>query len=168
MKNAFLISALALSVSATSVAAEGFYAGAALTALTAGDDDFEVETTNITATLGYEVNQTFAVEGEFSFPLKEDDISGVDFGLTTSALYAKASFPIAPGFSAHGRLGFMNLDVEASANGATASTDESGAVFGVGGEYAIAPNAAIRGDATFGDIDGADITALSLGAVFSF
>ncbi len=168
MKNLSLVSALAICASVTSVAAEGFYAGASVTALQAEDSGFDIETTNLTAIVGYEVNQTFAVEGELSFPVQEDDINGVDVGLTSTALFAKASFPLSSQLSAHGRIGFMNLEVEASGGGSTISDDESGVAFGAGGEFALSATTAIRADATFADIDGADVTALSIGAVFSF
>ncbi len=168
MKNVFLVSAVAVCASVTSVAAEGFYAGGAVTSMQAEDGGLEVETTNLTAIAGYQVNQTFAVEGEFSFPVQEDEISGVDVGLTSLGVFGKASFPLSPEFSAHGRIGFVNLEIEASGGGETVSDDETGIAFGVGGEYAITSTAAIRADATFGDIDGVDLTALSLGAVFSF
>ncbi|EBA13217.1 porin family protein [Roseobacter sp. CCS2] len=168
MKNIVLVSALAVCVSVTSAAAEGLYAGAALTALQADNDGFEIETTNLTAIVGYEVSQTFAVEGEFSFPIEEDEISGVDVKLNTAALFAKASFPISPDFSAYGRIGFMNLEVEASSGGESADEDETGLALGAGAEYAMSSTVAIRADATFADIDDVDVTAVSIGAVFSF
>lgn len=172
MKNVFLVSALALCTSVTSVAAEGFYAGAGVASINSEEDGFEVDTVNLIATVGYEVNQTFAVEGELGLTIQEDEleVDGVDAeaSLNYAAIFAKASFPLSPDFSAHGRVGFVNAEAELSGEGETFTNEESAFAFGVGGEFAISSSAAIRADATFAEIEGSDVTVLAIGSIFRF
>ncbi|PJI85197.1 opacity protein-like surface antigen [Yoonia maricola] len=172
MNKLFFVSALAICASANAAVAEGFYAGATLGSVELDVDDVEVQSTNLNALIGFEVNQTFAVESEFSFAVVEDeiDVDGgtVDASTNYAGIFAKASFPLSSEFSAHARLGFVNVTFEADGDGGSASADDSGVAIGAGAQYAVSPTIAIRGDATFADIDGVDLTTLTIGTVFSF
>ena len=149
--------AVAAMMAVPSVASAEWYAGAAYTQY----DLDGPEVGGITGRLGYRINPNFAVEGEGTFGLDDDE--GVELNHALGA-YAVGIVPFgSSGFSAHGRLGYQTIEVDTPLGDA----DDDGLAYGVGLGWAATPGIGIRADYTRMDGD-EDADAISLGAQFNF
>lgn len=129
----------------------------------------------VTGRLGYKINPNFAVEGEASFGVADDDVR---FGAVTAkveheydaAVYAVGILPINPNFELFGRLGYGTTEIEASAAGVSASDSGESWNYGVGANYFIDDRNGIRADWTRRDFtnDGGEADVWSLGYVRKF
>lgn len=140
-----------------SVAHAEWYAGAAYTQY----DLDGAEVGGATGRLGYRFSPNFAVEGEGSVGV--DDDQGVELNHALGA-YAVGIVPFgSSGFSAHGRLGYATAEVDTPFGDA----DDDGLSYGAGLGWNVTQNVGIRADYTrFEGDDDAD--AISLGASFNF
>jgi hypothetical protein len=129
----------------------------------------------VTGRLGYKINPNFAVEGEASFGVADDDVR---LGAVTAkveheydaAVYAVGILPINPNFELFGRLGYGTTEIEASAAGVSASDSGESWNYGVGANYFIDDRNGIRADWTRRDFrnDGGEADVWSLGYVRKF
>ncbi len=133
---------------------------------------------------GYELNEILAVEGGYvSFGEMDGPVIPVIVGtnivnVSTSAeptgfeLAAVGNFPINSQFSVFGKVGLLAWDfkVTASALGQSASESTTGTdvFYGVGGQYEISGNLAVRASWERYTIEDGDIDFLSASAVFGF
>lgn len=139
------------------VAHAEWYAGAAYTQY----DLDGPEVGGVTGRLGYRMNPNFAVEGEGTFGIDDDE--GVELNHALGA-YAVGIVPFgASGFEAHGRLGYQTIEVDTPLGDA----DDDGLAYGVGLGWNATSNIGIRADYTRMDGD-EDTDAISLGASFNF
>lgn len=139
-----------------SVAYAEWYAGAAYTQF----DLDGAEVGGATGRLGYRFSPNFAVEGEGSVGV--DDDAGVELNHAVGA-YAVGIIPFGSGFSAHGRVGYAQAEVDTPLGG----TDDSGLSYGAGLGWNVSQNVGIRADYTRFEGDN-DADAISLGASFNF
>ena len=139
------------------VAHAEWYAGAAYTQY----DLDGPEVGGVTGRLGYRMNPNFAVEGEGTFGLDDDE--GVELNHALGA-YAVGIVPFgASGFEAHGRLGYQTIEVDTPLGDA----DDDGLADGVVLGLNATSDVDIRADYARIDGDG-DNDAIALGASFNF
>jgi outer membrane immunogenic protein len=157
-KFAMMAAVAATALMATpAVAHAEWYAGAAYTQY----DLDGAEVGGVTGRLGYRVNPNFAVEGEGTFGIDDDE--GVELNHAAGA-YAVGILPFgSSGFSAHGRLGYQTMEVDTPLG----DVDDDGVAYGAGLSWQATPGIGVRADYTRmeGDLD---TDAISLGAAFNF
>ncbi len=129
----------------------------------------------VTGRLGYKFNPNFAVEGEASFGVSDDDVT---IGATTAsvehnydaAVYAVGILPISPNFELFGRAGYGTTEIEASAAGFSAAESGESWNYGVGANYYFDGQNGVRADWTRRDFtnDGGEADVWSLGYVRKF
>lgn len=139
------------------VAHAEWYAGAAYTQY----DLDGAEVGAATGRLGYRFGPNFAVEGEGSAGVDDDE--GVELNHALGA-FAVGTIPFGDsGFSAHGRIGYQTMQVDTPLG----DVDDDGLAYGAGVSWQATPGIGIRADYTRmeGDLD---TDAISLGAAFNF
>jgi hypothetical protein len=140
-----------------SVAHAEWYAGAAYTQF----DLDGAEVGGATGRLGYRFSPNFAVEGEASTGVDDDE--GVELNHALGA-YAVGIIPFgSSGFSAHGRIGYAQAEVDTPLGDA----DDDGLSYGAGLGWSATNSIGIRADYTRFEGD-EDVDAISLGASFNF
>ncbi|MBY0241930.1 MAG: outer membrane beta-barrel protein [Burkholderiaceae bacterium] len=160
-----IAAAAALAVLATSTfAAEpaGVYAG-----LDVGStklDDLSGRKTSVGGFVGYQFNETFAVEGGYRRLASFTD-SGVDVKANQAAVSVIASLPVTAGIKVFGRLGYNRLEAKASAGRGSFSDSTSSAVYGVGASFDVSPVVAVRAE---WQRPSSDSNNLSLGVSYKF
>jgi len=127
---------------------------------------------------GYALNDVLAIEGGYiSFgdaDLTMPGFSNVSSSIETTGFEVATvgNFPLNSEFSLLGKVGLLFWDGEISASGpggfASASVTGSDVFFGVGAQYEVAGNLAIRGSWERYAADDIDIDFLSVSAVFGF
>ncbi len=183
MNKKYLLAGLfAASLGTTSIAAAG--AGDTYAGFSLGNVSQDASGINIDDTIGwrifggYALNDVLAIEGGYiSFGDADLTVPGfsnvsASVEVTGFEIATVGNLPINSQFSLFGKVGLLFWDAEISASNssgsASASETDSDVFFGVGGQYEISGNLAIRGSweryAT-GDID---IDFLSASAVFGF
>lgn len=162
---AAMLGAAAMAMSAGALAQQnetGWYVGGSL----GSNDDLDDEMA-WKATVGYNINRTFAVEGSYTF-LGEVEESA--FGFTASAeataweLVGVAKFPVADKFSIYGLAGLAMIEVEVEAFGESVKDDSTELTFGLGVQYDFTPKLGVR--AQWQDYD--DSSVISAGIVYKF
>ena len=133
----------------------------------------------ITGRLGTRLHPNFAVEGEASLGVRDEEESGGGFtaslGLNYQALaYAVGIIPIAPNAELFGRVGYGVTDIEVEFTGPgiseSASESEGTIGLGVGGQYFFDGRNGVRAEYTRYDFqdDGGDIDSVSISYVMKF
>lgn len=142
-----------------------FYAGADVGRTKIDDLDRD---TSYGAFVGYNFNQTFAVEAGYR------RLADVDYRILNVntkvradqlALSVVGSFPIAESFSVYGRLGLNRLEAKATAGNVSAKDDETKALYGIGLSYAFTPAVSARVEV---QKPASDVTNVSAGVSFQF
>jgi outer membrane immunogenic protein len=109
----------------------------------------------LTGRLGVGFGQHFAVEGEVSLGVVDDNIGAVNVELDNAfGLFGVAKAPISPQFDVFGRVGWAQAEVSGSLGGVSASADDNGLAYGVGANFWLTGKDGIRGDYTRYDFDG--------------
>ena len=173
MRNVFLYTAAAALFAAPAMAqdASNVYGSVGYSQIEAEGVDLGA----VTGRVGYKFNPNFAVEGEASFGVSDDDVT---VGATTvnveheydAAVYAVGILPISPNFELFARGGYGTTEIEASAAGISASDSGESWNYGVGANYFIDGRNGIRADWTRRDFtnDGGEADVWSLGYVRKF
>ena len=138
-----------------------------------GDD---VNLGAITGRATARLHPNFAVEGEASIGVKDDDITVA--GVTGSveqdydaALYAVGVVPVTPNFELFGRVGYGTTSIKADIAGVSAEEDGESVNYGVGGAYALDARNGLRADWTrrdFTDDNGGELDTYGLSYVRRF
>lgn len=141
-----------------------------------GFDEFNP--TGLVGRFGHFVADNFAVEGRIGFGLAEDSqtISGIDVSLEVDNLfgvYGVGYLPFNDKVSGYALLGFTTASMTAKAtdgiNSASASADDDGLSFGIGGQFDVTDKASLNIEYTQ-YLDGSNYKAdaFSFGANFKF
>jgi outer membrane immunogenic protein len=156
----FTALAAAMGATATAQAETGVYGTAGYTHY----DSDDVTLGGVTGRLGYKFHPNFAVEGEASIGVKDDNVGAVNVELDHAVgVFGVGILPVAPNFDVFGRVGYGQIKASASVPGIGVSADEEGFAFGGGAQYMITPKFGVRGDYTRleGDDDGIDTVSAS-------
>lgn len=128
----------------------------------------------VTGRLGARLSPNFAVEGEASFGVRDDDITVAAVPVKVehnydAAVYAVGILPVTPNFELFGRLGYGTTEIEAEAAGVTARGDSESWNYGLGGQWSPDGQNGVRGDWTRRDFrDGGEADVWSLSYVRRF
>ena len=128
---------------------------------------------------GYQFNRHFALEVGYTDLGEVSARAGaVNIGVESSALelVGVASWPLAQGFSAYGKVGLYRGETDLSSNvGVSANESNDDLTFGFGLRYDLNKSVGVRaewqryGDVGGGDIGGeSDVDVISLGVIFKF
>jgi len=134
-----------------------WYAGAGYTHFDVNGGDVGA----VTGRLGYRFNPNFAVEGEASTGVEDDDNIDLNYD---AGLYAVGILPVSERIDLHARLGYHTTEVDTPLG----EGDDDGVAYGVGGTWRIGERWGVRGDYTRLDGDEDEADAISLGAVVNF
>ena len=149
----------------SSVAVAGdsnLYANIGVELIDAGDVDLPAATVR----LGYDFNETFAVEGQLSFGIGDDDFGGADVELDTSfAAFVKAGTGVTENIDLFARIGLFDASFSSNST-LVGDVDSDGFAFGVGAQYSFDDTNGIRLDYT--NYDGGDADVFSLAYVRNF
>lgn len=107
----------------------------------------------ITGRVGARLSPNFAVEGEGSFGVRDQDITvaGVNGKIEhqyDAAIYGVGVLPVSPNFELFGRLGYGTTKIKASAAGVSASDDGESFNYGLGAQYFLDAQNGLRADWT--------------------
>lgn len=157
MKKFALMAAVAAAsmMALPAVAHAEWYAGAGYTQFET--DDAEVGAA--TGRLGYRFNPNFAVEGEGSIGVDDDDGAELDGAY---GAYAVGVLPIGTsGFEVLGRAGYQEIEIDGT------GVDEGGFSYGAGVGWRLGSGFGLRADYTRTEADD-DVDAISLGGTVNF
>jgi opacity protein-like surface antigen len=165
MKYGLTAAALALAMgfsgaaSAQSSQVNGLYFEAKINFARATDNGFKYRDQGLGLGLGYNLDQTFAIEGGY-------DSLGKDQGVKLRGIYAGlvASYQLTPELVGKLKAGVIN--VEAKAGGA--KEDKNRLYLGAGLEYPIAPQLSLTGDYRYTKVEDTKIHTLSVGSKYAF
>ncbi|MES2425038.1 MAG: porin [Pseudomonadota bacterium] len=145
--------------SAQSSQLNGLYFEAKINFARASDNGFKYRDQGLGVGLGYNLDQTFAIEGGY-------DSLGNDQGVKLRGIYAGvvASYQLTPELVGKLKAGVIN--VEAKAGGA--KEDKNRLYLGAGLEYPIAPQLSLTGDYRFTKIEDTKIHTISVGSKYAF
>jgi len=99
-----------------------------------------LEPINVFGRLGYDFNENIGIGFEGSFSMLEDDFLGLDWSITTTFIYLKASMPVGDDAKIYAMIGPSNVELSASSGGASGSADDSDTGIGFGfetGSYTV-------------------------------
>jgi hypothetical protein len=150
------VAAVALMAAPVSAHAQA-YAGAGYTHFDYDGGDVGA----VTGRLGYRMHPNFAVEGEGSFGVEDDD--GIELNHNLGA-YAVGMLPVSSSFDLLGRVGYQTSEIDTPLGDA----DADGAAYGVGAQYRFTPAFGVRADWTRMEGDDEEADAISLGGVLNF
>ena len=169
MRNFWLLAFVLLSVSTQLRASEGAYGsiGAGFLTFDAGGSE-DVETTQLMGRLGYNFNEYFGIGLESGFSLVEDEISGVDFDVTTTLFFLRGSIPVGDSSSLYVLAGPSNVELTGSFGGLSISGDDDDTGIGFGFETELDSVSFFIDHITYFDDDDVEVTSINLGAVFYF
>lgn len=164
---------LALLFAASSVLAEGFYAGAGAGIVKIKDEDqgesFEDTPFGWKIFAGYDFNENFALEGSYiKTGEAEDQVFGttVETELSAFTFSAIGLMPVSDSAQLFGKLGYYSGEQEVTAFGLTVDDDDDGFLVGAGIRFNTSDKFTIRADFDWYD---ADLDSLwSIGAAFQF
>ena len=103
-----------------------------------------------TATIGYEINKNFAVEGALGTGISDDNVNvlgtNVNVDVDNSyAVFLKPKAVVAQNLEVFAKLGWAKTKLKGSAGGFNASSTGSDFAYGAGAQYSITPTAYITG-----------------------
>ncbi|WP_426040576.1 porin family protein [Brevundimonas sp. TWP2-3-4b1] len=130
----------------------------------------------ITGRVTARLHPNFAVEGEASIGVKDDDITvaGVNGSVEhdyDAALYAVGVVPVSPNLELFGRVGYGTTSIKADIAGVSAQEDGESVNYGVGGTYYLNAQNGLRADWTrrdFTDDNGGEIDTYGVSYVRRF
>lgn len=166
----FSAAAALVAFAPTAVADPGFYVNGGVSVYDGDGATLE----GLTGRAGYDFNDYFGVEGEFSIGLGEENVDGIDLEINNQyAAYAVGKLPISERFDIFGRIGYGTIEFEGSAGGISETVDVDGFGFGAGGQFFFSENVGVRGEYTrfeADDEDGIDgeLDVFTVSAVIKF
>ena len=165
------VSLFAVPAMAQTVSAPQWYGTAGYTALDADGADLGA----VTGRIGARLSPNFAVEGEGSIGVRDDDITvaGVNGKVEhdyDAAIYGVGILPVSPNIELFGRLGYGTTKVKADIAGVSAEADGESFNYGLGGVYNFDAQNGVRADWTRRDFrdDGGEADTYGLSYVRRF
>ena len=166
------VSLFAIGLALPAVAQDtGFYGDVGYTHFSTDSDGEDFDLGAITGHGGLVFAPNFAVEGEISVGVVDEDVSvgGTDVSVNLNYLigaYGRAQLPVTEQLTLFARAGLVNGEIEAEASGGGVtvrdSESETGAGYGVGGEYMFDAVNGVRFDYTRYDIEDLEADAFTI------
>jgi len=158
---------------ATAASAGDTYAGGSLGSASPDSSSFD-DSIGWKIFGGYALNEVLSVEGGYTSFGEMD--GPMQFGatnvleITGFEVAAVGSFPINSQLSVFGKVGLLSWEAELSNPNSTATNNNSGSdlFYGIGGQYEISGNLAIRASWESYSMDDLDVSFLSASAVLGF
>ena len=143
------LSLMAVPAMAQTVSNPQWYGTAGYTAFDTDNGDLGA----VTGRIGARVSPNFAVEGEGSFGVRDDDfsIAGVNGKVEheyDAAIYGVGILPVSPNFELFGRLGYGTTKIKAEAGPVSVEDDGESFNYGLGANYYLDAQNGIRADWT--------------------
>lgn len=156
MLSAAVATAALVALPAATASAEGFYAGAGYTHYDTDSGDLG----GVTGRLGYRFHPNFAVEGEATASVEDDDFVELEHAYGGYVLGILPAGPV----DLHARVGYQEAEFDIATG---ADVDADGLGYGVGATWNVTPSFGIRADYTRleGDFD---TDTFGLGGVVNF
>lgn len=156
----------ALLIGSSAVAADSdWYAEAQYQGLDISEDGISVDLGAMGIVLGRDFTENIAVELVAGLGVSDDSVSGIKVEVDRYiGLVVKPNMDINEQFNVYLDLGYVDIQLEASAGGESLKDSSSEFMWGVGGEVAF--NESIYGTIGYSDIDGADGVQVSIGMRF--
>jgi hypothetical protein len=128
------------------------------------DDGFDsIKPKQLFGRLGYDFNANFGIGFEGGFSLIEDEVSGVDFDVSTTFLYLKGSIPIGGDAKLYAMIGPTKVEITGSVGGVSISADDNDTGIGFGFEKDLGTSSILVDYIIYNDNDGVDVYAINLG-----
>lgn len=142
----------------------GWYGDAGYQHHTVDQNGVDADIGTITGHVGYNFTPNLAAEGELGFGVVDEEIAGADLGVSYLAgAYGRVQAPLGENLTVFARAGVVQVELDAEAAGQSASDSETGAGYGVGGEYHLDGVNGIRADYTRYDIEDLEVDAFYIG-----
>ncbi len=174
MNKKYLLAGLFVaSLGTTSIATAG--AGDTYAGVSVGNASPDLSGINLDSAIGwkifggYALNDVLAVEGGYISFGEMDGPLASSVEPTGFEVAAVGNFPINSQFSLFGKVGLLAWDTKViSFSGVSSTTTDTDVFFGLGGQYEISGNLAVRASWERYTMDDLDIDFLSASAVFGF
>lgn len=136
-------------------------------------DGDNAELGGITGRLGYRFHPNFAVEGEATVGVQDDDVQvgGVNVNVEldyAAGIYGVGFIPVTEQFDLFGRIGYQTIEGEASGAGAAGSDGDDGFAYGVGAQYFFTERFGVRGEYTRLEGDDSEFDTFGISGVVKF
>jgi OOP family OmpA-OmpF porin len=157
--------AAALVAASSAVFAAGptpFYAGVDVSSTKI--DSLNEDKAGYGAFVGYQINQSVAVEGGYH-RLVDSNINGGNVKADQMDLSLIGSVPLTEGFNLYGRIGYNRVDYKFSGNGSSYKDHSNNALYGIGIGYAFTPVVSARLEV---QKPNTDVTKLVAGVAYKF
>ena len=133
------------------------------------DDGFDsIKPIQVFGRLGYDFNANIGIGFEGGFSLIEDDVSGIDFDVTTTFFYLKGSIPIGNDAKLYAMIGPTNVELTGSFGGLSASIDDNDTGIGFGYEKTLSTFSITVDYIIYNDSSGVEVDAINVGYVSYF
>lgn len=170
MKRTITLACAAASVAATPAIGQdiGWYGDIGYQLHSIDQNGVDADIGTITGHVGYEFTPNLAVEGELGFGVQDDEVSTIagPADLSVNYLYGaygRVQAPLSPNLTVFARAGVVTTELEVESVAGSASDSETGAGYGVGGEYHFDGLNGIRADYTRYDIEDLEADAFLIG-----
>ena len=160
MKRSLSLACAAITLAAAPAVAQdsGWYGDVGYQHMAIDQDGIDADLGSIAGHIGYGITPNLAVEGELGFGVKDEEVTSLGTSVDVKlnylvGAYGRVQAPLGENFTVFARAGVVNAEIEASAAGVSASDSETGAGYGVGGEFHFDGQNGIRADYTRYDIE---------------
>ena len=174
MKKLATVATLAI-LTASSVAAEGFYVGAGISQERIKNNGADVKSTNAIALIGYDINDMISVEAETSLPVSKTSFAGANISVKHTAVHLKFTLPTSGSFKPFARAGMTKgtyKTEDISNSNSSYQVNDTVFSYGIGAEWAMSEKFGLRVDYSMMEMsdDGspADVEVLALSSVYRF
>lgn len=133
------------------------------------DDGFDsIKPKQLFGRLGYDFNANIGVGFEGGFSLIDDEVSGVDFDVSTTFFFLKGSIPIGDDSKLYVMVGPTNVELTGTLSNVSVSADDDDTGIGFGFEKSLGSSSFSVDYITYYDDLGIDVTALNVGFINYF
>lgn len=172
--------AVSMDQSISSYQQNDFYAGLALSALSArksgsftSENDGQDRLGNITLLAGYNIHPNVAIEGRYTTSFTAEDVAKMS-GLS---IFLKPQYALSEELSVYGLLGFGKVSLDNATAHSNVNVDETGFQWGIGASYAVTEELNVfidytslgnNMDGTYLNANSADVSAVTVGVSYKF
>jgi opacity protein-like surface antigen len=160
-----ILAVIAMGICGTSVADN--YVGFGAGQLGIEDSSFDANDVGMKLFGGWRLSDNVALELAYIHGGTPED-RGVEVDTRAMQVSALGALPLTDTIRIYGRVGLLSWKTEANGNGATVKTDGEDFCWGLGSTFSVGNRSAIRLEYEGADLDGADISFISLSGLIRF